>query len=287
MLNSMTAFASVTDVGDKGCFSWEIRGVNHRYLEVSVRLPEWLRGCESAVREKISQVLRRGKVEVCLKWQAPASAPDAFALNQQVVTALAATIAQAAAHFPQATVSMTDILQWPGVLENATEDCAQWQPALLASLTSALQTLCQARQLEGSGIAEFLRQRCREIHQQVDNIALRLPECQRKFRQKISERFAELQISLDQERLEQEVLWLVQKSDVAEELQRLQSHLQQVETCLNKGGVVGRQLDFLMQELNREANTLSSKSIDVHLTQAAVAIKVAIEQMREQVQNIE
>ncbi len=287
MIASMTAFARSATQAQWGSLTWELRSVNHRYLEVSVRLPEALRVIEKLAREQTARVLKRGKVELNLKFYPGEDVPFDFEFNENLAKQLAQTSKQVSDIFPVATTQVVDVLNWPGVLQIKETHMQQVNKEALVLLQQALEEMLQMRCKEGEGIKDFLMQRLAVIEEQVEKVTQELPVLLKKQREKILARFEEMRLELDKDRLEQEMVWLTQKMDVAEELQRLKSHVEEVRRILGKGGVVGRRLDFLMQELNREANTLSSKSVDAGLTQAAVELKVAIEQMREQVQNVE
>ncbi len=287
-LRSMTAFARQETHGDYGVLALELRSVNHRYLEVSMRLPDDLRVLEGALRERIGAALSRGKVDCALRFTpAPASAGQ-LALNH----ALAATLAQLSREvdglvYDAAPVNSMDILRWPGVLQAPAPDLERLHADALALLDRSLGELNEARAREGAKLAELIRQRCDAMTAQLPTVRARLPEVQARFRERLVERLAEVKAELDGQRLEQEMVVFATRIDVAEELDRLETHIAEVRRVLEQMQPVGRRLDFLMQELNREANTLGSKSADAETTRVAVELKVLIEQMREQVQNIE
>jgi len=264
-----------------------LRSINHRFLEISLRLPEELRPLEPQVRERIGQQIRRGKVEAQLRYRIDRAHEEA-PLN--VNTALASQVIDAAQALPIAgavTLDPLAVLRWPGVVIEPEQDLEALREPLLSLLDRALQALIGNRQAEGERIRQMLKERQQGIRHWVSEVRSRLPQVQEVLRERLQLRLQELQTSIEPERLAQEVALLVQKMDVAEELDRLQSHLTEFEATLNRAEPVGRRLDFLLQEFNREANTLASKSQDAQVTQAAVEIKVLIEQLREQVQNLE
>jgi len=287
MVHSMTAFARVERAGTNGTLSWELRSVNHRYLEPNLRLPESFRDLEGAVREALRQGLSRGKVECTLRYvEDTAGKPLQVDLERaaQLVTAaegVAALIRQPAPIDPLA------VLAWPGVLVGDAADPRALNADALAAFGQALAELKAGRAREGAELARIIDERLGSMQEEVANLRELVPQMLGLQRQKILDRFAELKLEADPQRLEQEMVLLAQKSDVAEELDRLSTHIAEVRRVLKAGGAAGRRLDFLMQELNREANTLGSKAFDPRSTQAAVNLKVLIEQMREQVQNIE
>ncbi|MET1079393.1 MAG: YicC/YloC family endoribonuclease [Pseudomonas sp.] len=287
MVHSMTAFARVEQAGAYGTLSWELRSVNHRYLEPHLRLPESLRDLEGAVRDALRQALSRGKVECTLRLAEETSGKalqvDRVRAGQLVAAAqlVADLIAQ------PAPLNPLEVLAWPGVLVADASDPQALTSAALALFEQALGELKNGRRREGTELAKLLNDRLDAMQQDIDTLRSQVPHMLAAQRQKIIERCTDMQVELDPQRLEQELVLLAQKSDVAEELDRLNTHITEVRRVLKGGGAAGRRLDFLMQELNREANTLGSKAIDTRSTQAAINLKVLIEQMREQVQNIE
>lgn len=288
MIRSMTAFAREESQGDWGTLTWEIRTVNHRYLEPHFRLPENLREIEPGLREGLRKHLNRGKVECALRWQSAEQSGQGFDLNIDLVR----DINQAANQVNRildnpAHLNALELLQWPGVLKTAEIDAAPLKKAALDAFDAALKSLVETRTREGQQLKPLFDQRLDAISAIVVEVRGRLPEILSKQRENIEARFEDAKLELEPGRLEQEMVMLAQKSDVAEELDRLDAHVKEVRSVLSQKGAIGRRLDFLMQELNREANTLSSKSIVTDTTKAAVELKVLIEQMREQVQNIE
>ena len=287
MVHSMTAFARVENAGPYGTLSWELRSVNHRYLEPHLRLPEAFRDLEGGVREALRQALARGKVECTLRLAEESAGKSLTVDRERAAQVVAAAEAVAALIKNPAPLNPLEVLAWPGVLVADAADPQALNAAALALFERALDELKLGRAREGAALAALLEERLAAITQEVDNLRELVPQMLAGQRQKIESRCAELQAELDPQRLEQELVLLAQKSDVAEELDRLSTHVREVRRVLKAGGAAGRRLDFLMQELNREANTLGSKAFDPRSTQAAVNLKVLIEQMREQVQNIE
>ena len=286
MIHSMTAFARHETKANWGTAQWEIRSVNQRYLESYFRLPEQFRGLESLLRDKLRNSLQRGKIEINLRYQANQAAGE-LQLNDVFAEQLLQKAQQLLQKAPQATLNIADILRWPGVMETPTEDLDALQGELLAGFDAALQDFLAGRGREGDAIEEMIQQRLSAIGERVAFVREHLPQAMQWQRDRITNRLNEIKADLDQNRLEQEMAFLASKSDVAEELDRLDAHIKETRHTLKKGGACGRRLDFMMQEFNREANTLSSKAISTEITNAAVELKVLIEQMREQIQNIE
>jgi len=287
MIHSMTAFARAEQAGTNGTLSWELRSVNHRYLEPHLRLPESFRDLEGAVREALRNGLSRGKVECTLRFSDD-NAGKALQVDLQRAAQLVAAAESVAGLIKQpAALNPLEVLGWPGVLVADAADPQALNQSALSLFTQALNDLKSGRAREGAELAKLLNERLDSILEQVAELRELVPQMLAGQRQKILDRCAEMQAELDPQRLEQELVILAQKSDVAEELDRLNTHVSEVRRVLKAGGQAGRRLDFLMQELNREANTLGSKAFDTRSTQAAVNLKVLIEQMREQVQNIE
>ena len=288
MIRSMTAFARQernTPWGTLGC---ELRSVNHRFLDLSLRLPEELRALEGRLREYLSARLARGKVDCGIRFQAMAGADAPLVLNKDLVKRLleANETIEAMMENPARTPPL-ELLRWPGVLELGAADPEALQAEAMGLVEDCLAAFCAHREREGARMAALIEQRCQALLEQVAAVRARLPEVLENQRSRLRARVAELQAEVDEIRFEQELAYLAQKMDVEEELDRLQVHVEEVRRVLQLDEPVGRRLDFLMQELNREANTLASKSVDAQTTRAAVEMKVLIEQMREQVQNIE
>ncbi len=288
MPNSMTAFARQQTSGKWGNLSCELRSVNHRYLDVTLRLPEALRESEMDLRELIAKQLERGKVEASFRYQASGDITTEFTLNQAAFRKVINTISTINEELTEpADVDAIQIMQWPGVLQQADIDYSDLHKAAQKLLKSTLADLQAVRQREGDALGKLVIQRLHQITKEVKIIRKVVPTIQENQRKKLQDNFSLLKIECDPARLEQEVVYLLQKSDIAEELDRLDTHVVEVERVVNQRGAVGRRLDFLMQELNREANTVSSKAVDTSITQSAIELKVLIEQMREQIQNIE
>ncbi|WP_062379791.1 YicC/YloC family endoribonuclease [Pseudomonas abietaniphila] len=287
MVHSMTAFARVERAGTQGTLSWELRSVNHRYLEPHLRLPESFRDLEGAVREALRQGLSRGKVECTLRFTEETAGKPLQVDRERASQLVAAAEVVASLIKQPAALNPLEVLAWPGVLVADASDPQALNNDALALFNEALDELKAGRAREGADLARLLDERLVSIKAEVATLRTLVPQMLATQRQKVLDRFADMKAELDPQRLEQEMVLLAQKSDVAEELDRLSTHVTEVRRVLKTGGQAGRRLDFLMQELNREANTLGSKAFDPRSTQAAVNLKVLIEQMREQVQNIE
>ncbi|MFO7304567.1 MAG: YicC/YloC family endoribonuclease [Gammaproteobacteria bacterium] len=288
MIRSMTGFARRERQGPWGTLSCELRTVNHRYLEITLRLPEELRGLDNEARQLLASGLRRGKVDANIYLKPAPGMQRALELDTQLVDQLAARLDEVRARISDpAPVSPMELLRWPGVIREAEQDVTPVLTAALELLREALHDLNDSRAREGQRIRELLLARCATIREHARAVKARLPEISQRVRERIKERITQLGITPDNDRLEQELVMYAYKMDVDEELDRLAGHLDEVEAALASTEPAGRRLDFLMQELNREANTLSSKSQDAETTKAAVDMKVAIEQMREQIQNVE
>ncbi|WP_449288311.1 YicC/YloC family endoribonuclease [Marinobacter salarius] len=288
MIRSMTAFARQDTQEDWGTLTCEIRTVNHRYLEPSFRLPEALREMENSFREQLRKQLRRGKVDVAIRLQANESATQGFEIDEDVANA----VNEAANHINRmldnpAHISALDILRWPGVLASSEQDFGPARKAAGELFERTVSELVAVREREGERLRPLFEDRLAIMGERVTEVRERMPELIRAQEEHLKTRFEQAKVELDPDRVAQEMVMLAQKSDVAEELDRLEAHITEVSDTLQSDDAIGRRLDFLMQELNREANTLSSKSIDARVTRAAVDLKVLIEQMREQVQNIE
>jgi uncharacterized protein (TIGR00255 family) len=288
MIRSMTGFARRERQGPWGTLVCELRTVNHRYLEIALRLPDELKALDNEVRQSVAAALRRGKVDANLYLKAAAGSTRSLELDQMLLDELVARIEQVRTRLPNlAAVSPVELLRWPGVIREAEVDAKPVLIAAMELLREALTELNETRHREGQRIRELLLSRCTAMRAQTQLVKTRLPEVSQRLRERIVERISQLGVTPDSERLEQELVLYAHKMDVDEELDRLAGHLEEVTGALDSSEPAGRRLDFLMQELNREANTLSSKSQDGETTKAAVDMKVMIEQMREQVQNIE
>ena len=288
MPRSMTGFARKAQQYDWGTLTWEIRSVNHRYLEPAFRLPEDFREIEPKLRERLRKSLHRGKLEMSLTVQKDDVPDQDLGVNLDRVRQLAEAARKIGNELHNAIpVDPLDVLRWPGVLQQPELDRDALIESALNLFDETLKQLLEHREREGAELAQFIRQRLDNISEQVATLRERLPEILAAQREKLKTKIEALQMELDPERLEQEIALLAQKADVDEELDRLDTHVAEVKHTLTQKNSLGRRLDFLMQELNREANTLSSKAIVTETTQAAVELKVLIEQMREQIQNIE
>ncbi|PCI54530.1 MAG: YicC family protein [Gammaproteobacteria bacterium] len=287
MIHSMTAFSRFEVKGDWGNAVWEIRSVNQRFLETYFRLPEQFRSIEPLLRERFRKQLNRGKVECNLRFNANPGAKNDLALNEK----LALQLIQHANWINEQTlnskINPLEVMRWPGVMEAAEADVSVIQAELLAGFEQALKDFISARASEGENLKVMIEQRLDAISSEADKVQKFMPEIIEWQRKRITDKFADANIDLDSTRVEQELVLLAQKMDVAEELDRLTSHVSETKKILIKGGAQGRRLDFMMQEFNREANTLGSKSINTDVTASAVELKVLIEQMREQIANIE
>lgn len=289
MPRSMTGFARSEAKLPWGTAVWEIRSVNHRYLEPSFRLPEDFREIEPNLRDAMRKNLQRGKVEASLsiQWEQGAEAELGIDLNRVAQLTNAAQQINELLGTAAAPLNALEVLRWPGVIQKQELDREAMQESVLTLFDQALEGLIEHRSREGAELEQLILQRLDGVSAQVVAVRARLPEILQMQREKLQTKLAALQVDLDPDRLEQEIVLLAQKADVDEELDRLDTHVIEVKRSLKQTDSLGRRLDFLMQELNREANTLSSKSIVSDTTQAAVELKVLIEQMREQVQNIE
>lgn len=288
MIRSMTAFARKEIRQEWGELVWEIRSLNHRYLEVSTRLPEILRVLESPVREQVQQSIQRGKLECNLRFQRYGGTSTEIELNQELASRLIELSREASKLLDENQLIRTsELLRWPGVVQEKEPDLTPINETAMKLLDEALKELVENREREGARLKELIAQRCDNMAKIALQVREFLPELRQHQRERLQKRLDSLDVEVDQVRLEQELVIQAQKLDIDEELDRLDTHIQEVRDVLERPEPVGRRLDFLMQELNREANTLGSKSAAMETTQAAVELKVLIEQMREQVQNIE
>ncbi|WP_158973162.1 YicC/YloC family endoribonuclease [Paraglaciecola sp. L3A3] len=287
MIYSMTAFARRELKAEWGTAVWEIRSVNQRFLETYFRLPEQFKSMEPVLRERFRKSLQRGKVECALRFVANDAAVGQLSLNENLAKQLMQAADWVQSQGSTTGVNPVDILRWPGVIAAEEADMDSIQGDILKEFDLTLKDFIAARATEGANLKVMIEQRLDGIQVEVDKVTGFMPEIIQWQREKIQARFAEAKIELDATRVEQEMVMLAQKVDVAEELDRLVSHISETRKILNKGGAIGRRLDFMMQEFNRESNTLGSKSINTDTTQSAVELKVLIEQMREQIANIE
>ena len=288
MIYSMTAYARKEVKGDWGTAVWEIRSVNQRYLETYFRMPEQFRGLEPILRERFRKRLARGKVECNLRFEANPAAKGELSINeglaQQVINAANQVMGMTG---EESRLNPFQVMNWPGVMETPEQDMDAINKDLLAAFDDAVKGFIDARGREGENMKALIEQRLTAITEEVVKVRARMPEILEWQRERLLNKFEEAKIELEGARVEQELILLAQKSDVAEELDRLDSHVKEATNILKKGGACGRRLDFMMQEFNRESNTLASKSISTDITASGVELKVLIEQMREQIQNIE
>jgi uncharacterized protein (TIGR00255 family) len=288
MTASMTAFSRMSFKGDQGELIWEMRSVNNRYLEIMVRLPEELRGLDPLVRERVNRKLGRGKVDCTLRFSPSVNSAAGVRVNDRLARGIieAASSIGRILHDASSPRAM-DVLRWPGVLELEEQDMTPVESQAAELLDQVIDGLIEARKREGGRLGELIMQRTAAMREEVARVKVLMPRVMNGLRERLRARLDEVSNELDPGRLEQEMALLAQRLDVDEEMDRLQAHLDEVDSVLQRKEPIGRRLDFLMQELNREANTLASKSSDVDVTRCGVELKVLIEQMREQVQNIE
>jgi len=288
MLHSMTGFARQSVDTELGALTWELRAVNHRYLDVQFKLPDEFRPQEQAFRQQLGNSLKRGKIECAFRFRRVLDASSEMQLNDELVKLLSARLESVASALHDAdAVNPIDILRWPGVIQQSEIEVEPLFQATSDLLAKSIEAMLAMRASEGERIASMIESRCADIANLAMSVRARMPEVLEAARKKQQERIDRLDVDANPERLEVELALIAQKIDVDEELDRLDSHIVEIRESLNKDEPVGRRLDFLMQELNREANTLGSKSADAETTKAAVELKVLIEQMREQVQNVE
>jgi uncharacterized protein (TIGR00255 family) len=284
----MTAFSSQSIDADWGSLVWEIRSVNHRYMDLVVRMPEELRSVEMQVREAVSAKIKRGKVECSLRFKPGLVHKAEIEINEPYVAALIKASQLVNKVLPQPSeVSAMDILQWPGVVKESKQDLKPVLSVVLELIKQTLDDFIRSRESEGKRLQYFIMKRRSAMVDLIEDEIRRRPEVLKAYRNKLISRLDELKAEPDMERFEQELVYITQKMDVDEELDRLQSHMEELKRVFSRKEPIGRRLDFIMQELNREANTLGSKSVDIRTTQTSVELKVLIEQMREQVQNLE
>ncbi|WP_241608145.1 YicC/YloC family endoribonuclease [Rosenbergiella australiborealis] len=287
MIRSMTAFARHDMKGEWGNASWELRSVNQRYLETYIRLPEQFRSLEPVIRDRIRQRLTRGKVECQLRFDANPGAQDELSLNQTLAQQVINAANWVKSRTEEGTIDPVDILRWPGVMSAGEQDLDVINQQLLAGLDQALNDFVEARETEGAALKQLIEQRLAAVSQEVAKVRSEMPAVLVWQRERLVSKLDDAAIQVDSQRLEQELIMLAQRIDVAEELDRLDAHIKETYNILKKKEAVGRRLDFMMQEFNRESNTLGSKSITATITTSAIELKVLIEQMREQIQNIE
>ncbi|HDR1343964.1 TPA: YicC family protein [Pasteurella multocida] len=287
MIYSMTAFARLEIKQDWGDAVWEIRSVNQRYLETFFRLPEQFRGLENTLREKLRQKLTRGKIECTLRIDNKKQAATEIHLNKAFALQVIQSLQWIKQQAGEGEIHLNDVLRYPGVVEVPEQDLDLISQQLLSAFDSLLTEFIAMRAREGEKLNTLLQQRLDAVEVEANKVRSKMPEILQWQRDRLLQRFDEIHLQVDPQRVEQEMMLLAQRVDVAEELDRLQLHVKETKAILQKGGAVGRKLDFMMQELNRESNTLASKSISTEVTNSAVELKVLIEQMREQIQNLE
>jgi uncharacterized protein (TIGR00255 family) len=288
MIHSMTGFAAATRELSWGAVSVELRSVNHRYLDVSFRIPDELRSIEQALREAISGAISRGKIECRISYALRSGAQGSAELDPTLLAQVLALNARARAALPEARpLAVGDILRWPGMLGADALPVDEFRVTATELMRVALGDFTAARAREGAKLAAVILERAAEMRTRIAVVQPRMPMIIAAFQEKLNARLKEALVTADDERVRQEIALFINKIDVDEELSRLATHLDELQRILGKGGASGKRLDFLMQELNREANTLGSKSADITVTQVAMDLKLLIEQMREQIQNIE
>lgn len=294
MIRSMTGFARRESSSPFGQLTCELRSVNHRYLEPGFRLPEELRALEGDLRQRLAKTLRRGKIDCTIHLRGAHGAERELLIDDAAADRLLARVVDLQRRMPtskgaplQLELDPLEVLRWPGVLRDVTPDNEGLAQACLTLFDDALRDITMHREREGARLKELIEQRCDALATLVETVRARMPELRTRLRERLRQRIMELGTEVDAERFEQEVVMLLQRADVDEELDRLSGHLTEIRHVVARDESAGRRLDFLMQELNREANTLSSKSSELDMTRHAVDMKVLIEQMREQVQNIE
>ncbi|RRO08457.1 YicC/YloC family endoribonuclease [Pectobacterium aquaticum] len=287
MIRSMTAYARREIKGNWGSAAWELRSVNQRYLETYLRLPEQFRSLEPVARERIRARLTRGKIECNLRFELDPSAQSALILNEKLAKQLVNAANWVKMQSDEGEINPVDILRWPGVMLAEEQDLDAISAELLTALEGALDDFIAARESEGDALKGMIEQRLAGVSAEVIKVRAQMPNILLWQRERLQSKLEDAQVQLENNRLEQELVLMAQRVDVAEELDRLDAHVKETYKILKKEEAVGRRLDFMMQEFNRESNTLASKSINADVTASAIELKVLIEQMREQIQNIE
>ncbi|MDV5141862.1 YicC/YloC family endoribonuclease [Chimaeribacter arupi] len=287
MIRSMTAYARREIKGNWGSAAWELRSVNQRYLETYIRLPEQFRGLEPVVRERIRARLTRGKIECNLRFELDPGAQSSLVLNEKLAKQLVEAANWVKMQSDEGEINPVDILRWPGVMSAEEQDLDAISADLLSALDGALDDFIAARESEGAALKSLIEQRLAGVSAEVTKVRAQMPNILQWQRERLVSKLEEAEVQLENNRLEQELVLMAQRVDVAEELDRLDAHVKETHKILKKEEAVGRRLDFMMQEFNRESNTLASKSINADVTTSAIELKVLIEQMREQIQNIE
>lgn len=287
MIRSMTAYARREIKGEWGSASWELRSVNQRYLETYIRMPEQFRSLEPVARERIRARLTRGKIECNLRFEPDSSAQTSLLLNEKLAKQLVEAAQWVKMQSDEGEINPVDILRWPGVMSAQEQDLDAITAEIIMALDGALDDFIIARETEGQALKTLIEQRLAGVSTEVAKVRTHMPAVLNWQRERLMAKLEEADIQLENSRLEQELLLMAQRIDVAEELDRLEAHIKETYNILKKKEAVGRRLDFMMQEFNRESNTLASKSINSEITNSAIELKVLIEQMREQIQNIE
>ncbi len=287
MIRSMTAYARRETKGEWGSAAWELRSVNQRYLETYIRLPEQFRSLEPVIRERLRTRLTRGKIECNLRFDADPGSQGELILNEPLAKQLVKAAQWVKLQSDEGEINPLDILRWPGVMSAKDQDLDAITAQLLSALDSAIDDFIAARESEGTALKGLIEQRLAGVSNEVTKVRAQMPEVLKWQRDRLIAKLEEAEVQLENNRLEQELVMMAQRIDVAEELDRLDAHVKETYNILKKKEAVGRRLDFMMQEFNRESNTLGSKSINADITAAAIELKVLIEQMREQIQNIE
>lgn len=287
MIRSMTAFARQEVKRPWGTAAWELRSVNQRYLETYIRLPEQLRSLEPVIRERLRQRLTRGKVECNLRFDLSSNAQSGLNMNEDLAKQLVAAANWVKNYSHEGEINPLEILRWPGVMSAQEQDLDTISEELLAALDNTITAFIDAREREGAALKTLIEQRLDGVTEEARKVRAQMPDILLWQRERLQSKLDDAQIQVDPNRLEQELILLAQRIDVAEELDRLDAHVKETHNILKKKEAVGRRLDFMMQEFNRESNTLASKSINADITSSAIELKVLIEQMREQIQNIE
>lgn len=287
MIRSMTAYARREIKGEWGSAAWELRSVNQRYLETYIRLPEQFRSLEPVIRERIRARLTRGKVECNLRFDLDPSAQSSLILNEKLAKQLVEAANWVKMQSDEGEINPIDVLRWPGVMSAQEQDLDAISADLIQALDGALDDFIAARESEGTALKALIEQRLDGVLAEVAKVRAQMPNVMQWQRERLVSKLEEAQVQLENTRLEQELVLMAQRIDVAEELDRLEAHVKETHNILKKKEAVGRRLDFMMQEFNRESNTLASKSINADVTTSAIELKVLIEQMREQIQNIE
>ncbi len=287
MIRSMTAYARRETKGEWGSAAWELRSVNQRYLETYIRLPEQFRSLEPVIRERLRTRLTRGKIECNLRFDADPGSQGELILNEPLAKQLVKAAQWVKLQSDEGEINPLDILRWPGVMSAKDQDLDAITAQLLSALDSAIDDFIAARESEGAALKSLIEQRLEGVSNEVIKVRAQMPEVLKWQRERLVAKLEEAEVQLENNRLEQELVMMAQRIDVAEELDRLEAHVKETYNILKKKEAVGRRLDFMMQEFNRESNTLGSKSINADVTASAIELKVLIEQMREQIQNIE